>query len=488
LADGVPPQHARLRALRAASRAARLGEDGRRRLARAMAVLDAALAQQGRKPLRRWIESAWLALGGPAAVREPRDLADAQQFFARLETLARGATLADLDALDLALANLKATPDPRADGRLALMTIHKAKGLEFDTVIVPGLGRMTRSDTPPPIVFDRRLGDDGREQLVLAPVQPRGDDAEPTYTYIRRLVADQQLHEDGRLLYVAATRARRRLHLLGTVARDGGGEPKAPPPSSLLARLWPAVAADYAAAAREAPPPMPAGTTAFDELVDRPVPPLRRLVAGWQAPSFEAGMALPAAPSPVPSFAPSFEWAGEVARLTGTVFHRWAERLAAGDLAPWSDAMLASLAQSLPQELAEAGVPASRCDEAARLVRRALTQLLADPRGRWLFDAAHREARSEWALTAWLDGRPQRFVIDRSFVDADGVRWIVDFKTGRHEGGDVETFVAEERRRYQRQLQTYAILLRRYGPQPVRAALYLPLLDAPALRWQVLDV
>src|SRR3546814_7041640 len=82
----------------------------------------------------------------------PRDLVDAQQFFAKLEALARGPGLDDLDALDLALRNLKATADPLADARLSLMTIHKSKGLEFDTVIVPGLGRTTRSDTPPPII------------------------------------------------------------------------------------------------------------------------------------------------------------------------------------------------------------------------------------------------------------------------------------------------------------------------------------------------
>ncbi len=41
--------------------------------------------------------------------------------------------------------------------------------------------------------------------------------------------------------------------------------------------------------------------------------------------------------------------------------------------------------------------------------------------------------------------------VDRTFV-ADGVRWIVDFKTGRHEGGDAEAFLDRELRRYREQL------------------------------------
>src|SRR3546814_4587033 len=126
----------------------------------------------------------------------PRDLVDAQQFFAKLEALARGPGLDDLDALDLALRNLKATADPLADARLSLMTIHKSKGLEFDTVIVPGLGRTTRSDTPPPIIYSRRSADDGDAQLVLAPFHARGDDAGTTYDFIRQLEADKQRYED----------------------------------------------------------------------------------------------------------------------------------------------------------------------------------------------------------------------------------------------------------------------------------------------------
>src|SRR3546814_2964064 len=101
-------------------------------------------------------------------------------------------------------------------------------GLEFDTVIVPGLGRTTRSDTPPPIIYSRRRADDGDAQLVLAPIHARGDDAGTTYDFIRQLEADKQRYEDGRLLYVAATRARRHLHLLGAAALDADGVVKPP--------------------------------------------------------------------------------------------------------------------------------------------------------------------------------------------------------------------------------------------------------------------
>jgi ATP-dependent helicase/nuclease subunit A len=57
------------------------------------------------------------------------------------------------------------------------------------------------------------------------------------------------------------------------------------------------------------------------------------------------------------------------------------------------------------------------------------------------------------------------------------VRWIVDFKTGTHEGGGLEQFLDQEVRRYREQLQRYARLMCSFRPgQQVRAALYFPLM------------
>jgi ATP-dependent exoDNAse (exonuclease V) beta subunit len=100
--------------------------------------------------------------------------------------------------------------------------------------------------------------------------------------------------------------------------------------------------------------------------------------------------------------------------------------------------------------------------------------LLTDERGRWLLDSAHAEARSEWALAAVEDGAVARVVIDLSFV-ADGVRWIVDFKTGAHEGADVEAFIEREVARYRDQVERYARFVRAMDARPIRVGLYFPL-------------
>jgi hypothetical protein len=118
---------------------------------------------------------------------------------------------------------------------------------------------------------------------------------------------------------------------------------------------------------------------------------------------------------------------------------------------------------------------------------RALTALAAtleDPKGRWLFDASHSEAHSELTLSGVRGAQIVNVVIDRTFVTVDGTRWVVDFKTSPHEGGDLAAFLDSEAVRYKPQLTRYAQLARQLGPQPVRAGLYFPLLAA----WREVDV
>lgn len=476
----LPAQHSLLAALRDPQRLQQLSADGRQRLAPLLAAVERAYAVQGREALRRWVEAVWLAIGGPASTEQPTALDDAAAFFDCLQSVAPGATLDDLELLDLALARLKAAPEQGDDDVVNLMTIHKSKGLEFDVVIVPALGRGTRSDHRPPIAWAHLTDVDGEDRLLLAPVQARGDDADACYEFVRSVEDDKQAFEDGRLLYVAATRARRQLHLFASVrSSDKPDQPCQPPPSrSLLARLWPAVEAHFSGPLPAAPTPG-AAVVAATELE---APPLRRL-QDWQPPMPEPGLAPPAISGKIDDEALRFDWSGETARCIGVVYHRWVETIARNGVEGWDAARCARMADAIAGDLMAEGVPEARCAPAVERVVRALQNTVGDERGRWLLDATHADAASELALSAMVDGHPRRHVIDRTFVDADGTRWIVDFKTSTHEGADLAGFVAQERQRYAAQIAAYRGIMRRLDPRPLRAALYLPLIEDPRLRW-----
>ena len=173
---------------------------------------------------------------------------------------------------------------------------------------------------------------------------------------------------------------------------------------------------------------------------------------------------------------PEFEWVGETLRHVGTVVHRLLQRIADEGVGHWDEARLKRAAPTLQQLLTQAGVPDAELGAAVRDVLEAVQNTLGDERGRWLLQS-HAEARSEYALNVLEHGRLETRVLDRSFVDAEGVHWIVDYKTSRHSGTDVEAFLEQERSRYAPQLERYASLMRGLGARRVKVALYFPLLQ-----------
>ena len=91
-------------------------------------------------------------------------------------------------------------PDEDDGGVVTLMTLHTAKGLEFDTVFLTGF-----------------------EDGVFPHLRALGDRAE--------------LQEERRLAYVGITRARKRLHLTRAAVRAAWGAPQHNPPSRFLAEV-----------------------------------------------------------------------------------------------------------------------------------------------------------------------------------------------------------------------------------------------------------
>jgi ATP-dependent exoDNAse (exonuclease V) beta subunit len=232
--------------------------------------------------------------------------------------------------------------------------------------------------------------------------------------------------------------------------------------------LWPL---DFAVA----PPPEPGqDDAAAQRLAPAAPPPFMRLPEGYASPPMPADVEAPATPVRERA-ALAYDWAGADAAAIGTVVHRALAALARADRLDADGVAPLAMRARFEAELAALGVGGGALDDAAARVESALARTLRDPRGRWLFDPTHDEAASELALTTRVDGEVRRIAIDRTFV-ADGERWIVDFKTSRHEGGDLEAFLASERMRHAPQLERYARALAAIDARPIRLALYYPLL------------
>jgi len=440
--------------------------DGRARIERILPVLQQTLSERGRRPLRDWVEAAWLRLGGPACVENEAALEDAAAYFDLLDGLAEGADLADFEWFREQVNGLFAPPDAAAGDRLQLMTIHKAKGLEFDTVILPGLGAIPRSDDQSLLLCVEHGG-----ELLLAPISESGRDDDPIYRYLASIERRRAEQEVARLLYVAATRARRNLHLLGSIGEKNDGTWAEPKSNSFLKLLWTAIGEQFANPVRPG--------NAREVAIIRTI---RRLPAQWRVPQAPPPVVWdrPAIERERPANA-AFEWASDRSRFAGDALHGFLQRIARAGLHGWDENAVRSRRPAYRAVLANLGVPPAELSWAVDRVQEALARTLSDSRGRWCLET-HEDAANELPVAGWIEGKLCEAVIDRTFVDEHGVRWIIDYKTSEPAGGELENFLEAEKERYREQLERYARLLSQRGigssERPIRLGLYFPLLGA----------
>ncbi|MEM8769694.1 MAG: 3'-5' exonuclease, partial [Pseudomonadota bacterium] len=428
-------------------------------------------------PPRSVIETLWLRIGGADAYEDPDALTHAVRTLELVDELAtKGFSVSDLEqaATGLFAADLR-------ESRLEILTIHKAKGLEFDHVLLPFLERTTQSD---------------EADLLLWRSLPEGllmglKDLAGPFEWLARENRFRERHERQRLFYVACTRARESLTLFATAVgaaatnTTAGGASFAagadkPPDTAMLAQLWPfldeglPMSIDRVGQLR-----VPEQTDLFEAnpstaptAEPENVGDLVRLEAGYRPPEFATPLLPTRLAKTYTEETDRIEQHVEV--VLGLVVHAALERLALDTLPEGAEQIEVYLNAEEPRWIAQAESqlpePAAVATVAAT-TRAQLAGVLADPDGRRLL-AARDQAAAELPLTVAGDPAPENLIIDRTFLE-DGVRCIVDYKTSiPPEGLPEADFLRREARRHRPQLERYGDALEAlHGDRP-RLALY----------------
>ena len=464
------------------ARLARLSAEGRMAIERLFARLAPWRASEAADPfahesLARRVEAAWLRVDGASCHVEATAIDDARRFLDTFAAEIAAGEWRSPDDFDAMLDGLYAASEAANDA-VQVMTIHRAKGLEFDCVILPGLGRKTKGDQARLLEFVECIaGEDATRRLVMAPVSAADAAPSSLSKWLSSLRTRRARRERMRVLYVAATRARRTLHCCGALATRANG--LEPVKGSPLHQLWPAIG-DAALAAHAAQ-----SSNGLHAANDAPVAkgprgeaatlhrlPVRRTSPRWPTDVLVQRLPLSSGELAVGS-ALDVVVAGELARAVGVVVHRELERCVTAGSLPTIAAVHDSR-ERYAHALRGEGIVGDEVAAGAERVVAALQRTLEDERGRWVL-ARRDDDRVEWALTGLYEGVISSIVMDRCFVE-DDVRWVIDYKTSRHEGADLEQFLLAQAERYRPQLRRYAAFARRLGPQPVRTALYFPLL------------
>lgn len=429
-----------------------LSDDGAARLRQVLAALTAAEAM--RSDLVECAERVWWTLGAPHSLQpEAREAV-------RLAADCMRAQLAGGEIKDWADFEraLDALYRPPGQGRVEVTTIHKSKGLEYDHVMVVGCGGKPYDGEAPMLYAQAQPAG-----VLLAP-RPAYDD-EPgsdIYALAKDLARAGQRNERLRLLYVAATRARQSLTLLGTARWSKKDDAYAPTKNSFMAALE----ADFAPALADLEPP----DAEQDEDSAFAYPPQHRVPAAWAPPAADTTWLPSEQRARKPSEA-SLTPLGDdeavsdlpadgdlYAQLVGTMVHLALERTAVDGLQAWADGG-ASRRPAMQNGLLRMGMPPQQVEQAVDRVIELVARTLASEAGQWVL----RDWpwwRNEYPLSGWADGAWVSAVIDRCFEDDDGVLWVIDYKTAAYPINEPPDAYAQRlKAKYAEQMAEYVALL-----------------------------
>lgn len=445
-------------------------------------TMNFAMNMRFRRSLRQTVEACWSLLRGLNCCQSPLEEDSIKRFFHLLGEQETAGGLSDLFMFEetVAEAFVPSPPQGKVSGGLHLLTMHKAKGLEYDHVILPGLGRAPRSDDKALLNWHQRLNSRQQARTFIAAVTETGSDDSALYQLLRHEQRHKSELESTRLLYIAVTRARKSASLIASLVRNKQGEISKPRASSLLNRIWRELQEqeltseialeDYLTDAGLA------DSSLADDYPQRT--PLRRFNQPLQLTPLE----LENLASQQQALAESGEESNEEPRdrrfelesRQGTLIHACLESyVLASDQAAFAK-RLPSMKNYWRAQLSQLDLSDEAMSRALAFIEDSVRNTISQPELAWIFDRGARDSHCEFPLTRKHQGSLSNFVIDRTFIDQEETRWIIDYKSAMPGGTQSpEEFIAEQKQEHREQLQGYASLFRQIENRPVKTALLL---------------
>lgn len=406
-----------------------LSEEGRIRAAFFIEVIHKSLTQRYEVRLSVWVIQTLKELHMDNILNN-NQLNDLEQFWTLLDRYEEDGRLPNMKEF---LSELNKLYSQQANpSRLHVMTIHKSKGLEFDTVFLPGLGTQPNRGDNPMLRWLNLPTQQHGNLLLMSPIQAAHQEHCALYDYLSQLDEVKSHYEAQRLLYVAVTRAKSRLYLM-----DHSGRSSKTSFRNLLNHVE--FTDDKSIFLIEET------NVSLAKLGRLPLDYYRN--KGSEV--INVRLNAKTAPSLLSANTP---------RLTGIITHQllqWICNHHPETVAeiPWNLARY---------ELRKLGFDEKMQHDALFGMEEQITRMFEDQTGLWIISKHHQE-QNEYELLVEQQNRPITRIIDRTFEE-QGKRWIIDFKTGKE---DENSLI-----KHRQQLHEYGSYLSKHTPLPIYCGIY----------------
>ena len=400
------------------------------------------------------VHRTFLALGGPNCY--PEDESICQIFIQILEHTA------DLSSPERLMSALKSKLiSQQESAQIQIMTMHKAKGLEFDHVFLPFGHKQAPPKAQPLLLWQ---ANQSNSSLLMSPLSDKNTESDPLYAYLQFCESKKNAHELVRLLYVACTRAKKTL----TLSSHSVHETLKFHPSTFAYRLQKLYQIIDWHKASTPPDSIEGGNTTIQKKK-------QKIRSNWVS-NISLDTLLP---TPIFSKIPQNalisaqqESKRYESSILGECLHQTLQSMGKIPPSQWTESWLDAQDITWQKQLAQFGL--TDIENLCNRMHGIIKKTMSDPVAQWILRSDHTQAESEYALNHWNGDFTETLVLDRTFIH-EGVRWIIDFKSSPVDAVvDKNEFARQAQSKHQEQLHRYANALRAIEALPIQCGLYFP--------------
>ncbi len=434
-----------------------LSKNGLLRLSRFYSTISDVKKYLNRRSFSECVEITWLKLGGAESLESEAEIDDIQNYLTLLRKYELASSIKNWSDLELALEKEFATPSTRTSNPVHIMTMHKSKGLEFDTVFLPSLDKRKRSDDSDILYWLEKLDQNLQSQFILSPISApnKGIDNQIT-KYIKSLKSEKSGYEDSRIFYVACTRSKKRLYLSANFEFDELGDIKPAEKSALISKVWTNIKdtievhnTDHQI--KENPNKQSLRTVTSSS------PKIKALPIDWhfEQEGFSDISSTITFDNSDYDFYQCWSDQNSVNKSFGIVIHSLLQHCSETGIETFAGMGSDRLNALIEFHLRKEGVSTHTMVSASSEIFDVFQKLLSDPHLHWILSSSHTSSQNEWSLWHRHHGVSKESIIDRSFIDGS-TRWVIDYKSTRPSPNQsLQVFLEEQKSSYKDQLLRY---------------------------------